>query len=112
MPSDSALSDLRASLEEEQGHLRQQLVELGFGEGRNLDFDQNFADSSQVTAERAEAEALAGSLKDTLDEVDAALARFEAGRFGVCEGCDRDIPMARLEAKPAARLCIDCASRR
>ena len=112
MPSEAALSDLRASLEQERAHLRHQLAELGYGEAGALAFDQNFADSSQVTAERAEVEALAKSLADSLVEVEDALVKFEEGRYGGCEGCGQEIAPARLEAKPAARLCINCASRR
>ena len=112
MPNDAALADLRASLELEQLHLRQQLADLGLGSGGTLAFDHNFADSSQVTAERAEAEALGKSLQDTLAEVDAALSKFDAGTFGQCERCGQEIAPARLEAKPAARLCIECAARR
>ena len=112
MPSDAALSDLRAALDEERAHLRQQLTELGFGEDGGLAYDQNFADSSQVTAERGEVEALAGSLKESLEEVEHALAKLDDGTYGVCEGCGQDISPARLEAKPAARLCINCASKR
>ena len=93
-------------------HLRQQLADLGLGSGGTLAFDHNFADSSQVTAERAEAEALGKSLQDTLAEVDAALGKLDAGTFGQCERCGQEIAPARLEAKPAARFCINCASRR
>ena len=75
-------------------------------------FDQNFADSSQVTAERAEVEALITSVRDTLTDVEHALAKFDEGTFGVCERCHEPIAPARLEAKPAARLCINCASQR
>ena len=89
-----------------------QLAELGFGEGGGLTYDANFADSSQVTAERGEAEALAASLRETLDEVEHALGKLDTGAYGVCEGCGERINPARLEAKPAARLCMDCASRR
>jgi DnaK suppressor protein len=89
-----------------------QLAELGFGEEGGLDYDSNFADSSQVTAERGEAEALAASLKETLDEVESALVKFESGNYGVCENCSKPIAPARLEAKPAAKFCIDCASAR
>jgi RNA polymerase-binding transcription factor DksA len=110
--TDVAPADLRAQLERERDDLRRQLAELGFGEGGGLDYDSNFADSSQVTAERGEAEALAASLKETLDEVEAALSKFEAGTYGVCESCGQPIAPARLEAKPAARYCIDCASKR
>ena len=112
MASDAALSDLRAALEEERGKLTQQLTELGFGDRDSLSFDQNFADSSQVTAERGEVEALAGSLRESLGEVEHALAKIQDGNYGECEGCGQPIAPARLEAKPAARYCIDCASQR
>jgi DnaK suppressor protein len=112
MPSDAALADLRAALDEEREKLRHQLADLGFGDGGTLAYDQNFADSSQVTAERGEAEALANSLRETLAEVEHALAKFETNTYGICENCGQPIAPARLEAKPAARLCINCASRR
>ena len=110
--TDVAPADLRAHLERERDDLRRQLAELGFGDSGLLDYDSNFADSSQVTAERGEAEALAASLKETLDEVESALGKFESNTYGVCENCGKEIPVARLEAKPAARYCIDCASKR
>jgi len=112
VPNDATMADLRASLEEERGKLRHQLADLGFGENGALSYDQNFADSSQVTAERGEAEALATSLRDTLSEVEHALRKFEQGAYGICESCGQQIAPARLEAKPAARYCINCASKR
>ena len=110
--SDATLADLRASLEEERAKLLNQLADLGEGPGGSLAFDQNFADSSQVTAERAEVDALVNSIRDSLAEVEHALAKFESGTYGVCEGCGQPISPARLEAKPAAVYCINCASRR
>ncbi len=111
MLSDSTLSDLRGALEQERSDLRARLNEMGLS-GGELSFDQNFADSSQVTAERAEVEALATSLQETLEEVDDALRKMDAGTYGTCEGCEEPIAPARLEAKPTARLCIECASKR
>jgi RNA polymerase-binding protein DksA len=105
--SDVAGADLRVALEQERNELVHQLNELG-----NLNYDPNFADSSQVTAERGEAEALATKLREALDEVEHALAKHEAGTYGLCEGCGKPIAPARLEAMPTARFCIDCASRR
>jgi DnaK suppressor protein len=101
----------RAQLEEEQARIRAQLEQMGYG-GVRLTFDEGFADSGQVTAERGEVEALAGSLLETLAEVEHALGKLESGDYGVCESCGQPIPEARLEAKPAARLCIACASSR
>jgi DnaK suppressor protein len=109
--TDSAAVDYQELLEIEQSHLRAQLAELGFGDSGSLIYDPNFADSSQVTAERGEAEVLAGELQEALDAVEAAIARMAAGTFGRCENCGEEITPARLEAKPAARLCITCASR-
>jgi len=108
---------LRDQLEEERGRLREQLARLGHGTssdlvGANLDFDENFADSGQVTAERGEVEALSGQLSETLTDIEDALTKFDDGTYGECESCHRRIPEVRLEAMPAARLCIECASQR
>jgi DnaK suppressor protein len=55
-------------------------------------------------------ERLAGSAKHELDEIDAAQARLEAGRFGACERCGQGIPLARLRAVPFTRYCLACQS--
>src|SRR5271165_4777706 len=87
-------------------------ADLGFAaQGSGLNYDSNFADSSQVTAERGEAERLATELREALDEVEAAIARVEAGTYGNCEVCGKPIGEARLEAMPAARLCIADAAK-
>ena len=118
MPSDAPTSnaqttDYRQLLDVERHQLHAELVELGFADGRGggLDYDPNFADSSQVTAERGEAEVLALQLRESLGEVDEAIARLEAGTYGNCEACGEAIQPARLEAMPATRFCIHHASR-
>lgn len=108
---------LRDQLHEERDRVREQLARLGHGgssdvASASLDFDENFADSGQVTAERGEVEALSGQLSETLQEIEDALAKFADGTYGECESCGQRIPEARLEAMPAARLCISCASQR
>lgn len=109
--ADVTHATFRAQLEEEQARIRGQLAQMGVG-GAELSFDEGFADSGQVTAERGEVEALAGSLQETLAEVSDAIARLETGGYGLCESCGQPIAPARLEAKPAARDCIACASAR
>jgi DnaK suppressor protein len=105
-------STLRDQLQEERARLLDQLRQMGIGPGGKLDFDDGFADSGQVTAERSEVEALGGSLLDTLRETEDALRKFDDGTYGQCESCGNQIVEARLEAMPAARLCINCASKR
>ena len=43
-----------------------------------------------------------------LKNVQAALARFDNGTFGVCLRCDEDIPEKRLNALPWAAYCVKC----
>ena len=45
-------------------------------------------------------------------DIEDALAKFDGGAYGECESCGERIAEARLEAMPAARLCISCASQR
>ncbi|MGC9963292.1 MAG: TraR/DksA C4-type zinc finger protein [Acidimicrobiales bacterium] len=109
MSNDAAI-DYRSLLEQERHSLEEQLQELGYGDAGRVTYDSNFADSSQVTAERGEAEALAVQLQDALAEVLSALKKLDDGTYGMCERCGKPISAPRLEAKPATRLCIDCAS--
>ena len=99
----------RAQLEAERDRVNGQLAELGVDRSS---FDEGFADSGQVTAERGEVQALAGTLRETLQEIDAALGKIELGTYGLCESCGKPVGEARLEAMPAASLCISCASQR
>jgi RNA polymerase-binding transcription factor DksA len=101
----------RAHLQEEAARLHAQLDELGVDNADALTFDDGFADSSQVTAERAEIEALVNRLTESLREIEDALAKFEAGTYGTCESCGGAIGESRLEAMPSAQLCISCASK-
>ena len=43
-----------------------------------------------------------------LYHIDEALRRIKEGTYGKCQQCGKDISVARLEAVPHARLCIDC----
>lgn len=51
---------------------------------------------------------LRGREKTFLKKIDHALAKIDAGTFGVCEQCDEEISLKRLEARPETTLCIRC----
>lgn len=61
--------------------------------------------------ERNLALALAAQARETTDEIQLALDRIDAGAYGRCEGCGDPLPLARLEAIPYARGCVDCLTR-
>lgn len=72
--------------------------------------DEHDPDGSTIAFERSQLGALADQARHHLTEIDAALARVEAGTYGVCEQCSRRITDERLRARPVARTCIGCAS--
>ena len=43
-----------------------------------------------------------------IKKIDEALNKIQAGTFGVCERCEEDIELSRLEVRPTANLCIHC----
>lgn len=105
-PDTDAVKD---SLESERARLEEQVGHLAADIDGGADFDENFADSGQVAAEKGEARSLANSLREQLDDVQAALTALDEGRYGLCEVCSETIAEARLEAMPTTRRCIQHA---
>lgn len=101
--------DKRAALEEERAQLARRVDELTVGGEVDLEFDADFADRGQVTGEQGENYTLADSLRAQLDLVEKALARIDDGSYGTCEICGKEINPERIEAMPAAAVCMDHA---
>lgn len=74
--------------------------------------DEHDPEGATIAFERSQIGALVRQARLHLAEVDAAMQRLDAGTYGVCEGCTGAIGDARLEARPVARTCIDCAATR
>ena len=49
--------------------------------------------------------------QETIQQIDEALDRIDAGSYGKCEPCGEQIAKARLEALPQAKYCVDCQER-
>ena len=47
--------------------------------------------------------------QETLDQIQSALGRIDAGTFGRCEECKGPIAKPRLQAIPYTAYCIECA---
>lgn len=102
-------------LRDERDRVVHQLEELGASESGDIrsdrEFSDGFADAAAATAERTELLGLVDSLTNQLEEIDAALARIDAGTYGICASCGEEINPARLEARPSSILCVDCKSK-
>jgi len=71
------------------------------------------ADSSERAVQMEDDDALEGQATLISNEIAAArraLERIEDGSYGECVRCGNDIAAGRLEARPEAALCIECAS--
>jgi RNA polymerase-binding protein DksA len=117
--ADRDLAALRSRLELDRERTAAQITSLSALVGEIISAaadvatdDEHDPEGQTIAYERAQASALREQARTRLDDIDAALERLAAGTFGTCERCGRPIAVARLEARPAARTCIDCASRR
>lgn len=72
--------------------------------------DEHDPEGATIAFERAQVDALAAAASERLAEVDRALARLDAGTYGTCASCGRPVPPARLEVRPTATTCVDCAA--
>jgi DnaK suppressor protein len=71
--------------------------------------DQHLGDTATAMHDREMDYTLADNEAQLLAKIDAALRRIEDGTYGTCTNCGRPISLERLEARPWADLCIDCA---
>lgn len=92
--------ELRAALEQQRAFRGEQLAGLATSVGTGS------VDDPQAQINRALRVGATSALRD----IEAALARMDAGQFGYCESCDGDIAVERLEILPMAALCMPCAS--
>jgi RNA polymerase-binding transcription factor DksA len=74
--------------------------------------DEHDPEGASTAFERQQVSALLEQAAARLVDIDAALARLDAGTYGACQRCGATIAPGRLEARPSARTCIACASTR
>jgi RNA polymerase-binding protein DksA len=102
-------SRFRAALLEERERIEKALESLRDDETEEpAASDNHLAETATATLDRAIDDTLEENSTRMLAAIDAALARVEAGTYGMCENCGRPISAERLEAYPWASLCIDC----
>jgi RNA polymerase-binding transcription factor len=79
-------------------------------EAANSD-DEHDPEGATLAFERQHVAALIDAARDRLGQIEAAVARIDAGTYGLCSGCGAPIGTERLAARPAASTCIGCAGR-
>jgi DnaK suppressor protein len=74
----------------------------------DIQFDEESGEGGTLNVERERDLALSAQARAAVEEIDRALAKLDAGTYGVCEQCGQPIKKARLKALPYAALCVDC----
>ncbi len=87
-----------------QGSLRDEVAELSVA-------DNHPADVGTEVFERSKDIGLRENALIQLAKIDEALGKIEAGTYGRCDVCGKEIPAARLEALPQTTLCLACKNR-
>ncbi len=73
----------------------------------DVQFDEESGEGDTISVERERDLALSAQARETIEEIDDALARMAAGTYGICEVSGEPIPRERLEAIPYARVRVE-----
>lgn len=92
-------SELRKRLGGEIEDLRNYRGTDQTGDSADAAFDSG---SEEIASQLAELEA------KELSQIERAILRMKQGTYGVCEGCQCKIPVARLNALPYSTACVKC----
>lgn len=108
-------AELKAALEAELAHLTVALVDLERDSSTNLsdqsgenNYRDHMADQGTATFGKELEMSLEGNARELHAQVRGALERVDAGTYGCCIRCGKEIAVERLRAMPAAELCITC----
>jgi DnaK suppressor protein len=110
------LTEVRQTLEREADGLRADIAKAESQVADRLhsglrDAGDDEADVGVKTFERENEYVMTSTARDLLEQTEKALARIDAGSYGVCGSCGEPIGKARLMAFPRAVLCVTCKQR-
>ena len=114
--TDAELEEVRSELKAEEAGLRAEILQAESQIAARLgdavaEAGDDEADASSKLFEREHELAITRNSRELLEQTEHAIARIEAGTYGVCESCGKPIGKARLLAFPRATLCVECKQR-
>ncbi|WP_224390982.1 TraR/DksA C4-type zinc finger protein [Pseudonocardia sp. ICBG1293] len=106
----TSLAAARARAREWLASLRRELDALAEQQSLTSHDDEHDPEGVTIAVQRAQLQGLLEAAERESEELDRAADRMAAGSYGRCTVCGGPIAPERLEALPAARTCISCAS--
>ncbi|MCX4244686.1 TraR/DksA family transcriptional regulator [Paraliomyxa miuraensis] len=75
-----------------------------------IEADERMDEVDQASSEYMQAFSfrLRGRERFLLGKIEHALKKMEGHEYGLCEECEEQISLKRLQARPEAQLCIQC----
>ena len=104
MLSQIEISNFHSSFLKRQAEI---LVQLQTSEG--IDNSGDEYDVAQALQAKATADSLMRQLVQQANQISKSLQKIKDGTFGLCQECEDQIGLKRLQAQPFAILCISCA---
>jgi DnaK suppressor protein len=110
--ADPDLDAVRRRLEARRDRNRERVAslaqrpELGAAQG----FGKRIGDGTTEAISRLTDIGVGSSLESTVGRTERALAKLDAGTYGLCDACGEPIAPARLEAMADSILCLPCAA--
>jgi DnaK suppressor protein len=103
------IAGARAQLTARRAELAQRLERVD-ADQRHLNdpLSADFAEAANQTNNDEVLGAIGETVRSEIADIDAALARMAAGRYGVCAACGKPIEAARLAAVPYSLRCAAC----
>lgn len=105
------LTVLRREASERAATIDAALAQLVDDRTTQSDDDEHDPEGVPLSAEWSRLSGVLDGARAELQQVDDALARMDAGTYGVCADCGTRIPIARLRVRPFAELCVPCAEK-
>jgi DnaK suppressor protein len=99
----------RADAEERLAEFDDAMAEVRTARSDASADDEHDPEGPTMTQEWSQRTAVLADVRAELADIDRALARIVDGSYGICARCGKRITVARLDARPTATLCIDCA---
>jgi DnaK suppressor protein len=103
------LEKYRRLLLEKKNSLRSELAKTKNAEEETTEEStQDIADKAVSSYTREFLYSLTDADRNTVQQIDQALARIEEGTYGFCLNCGNPLNEKRLTAIPWSRHCVDC----
>lgn len=107
MISNEEIEKYKSQLEQEK---RRVITEIENSNPQDFgsDVESDMSEEADEAEEMNDQLAVQASLKETLNEIDMALAKIQKGTYGKCEKCGGEIEKKVLDLVPESALCENC----